>query len=160
MTGTAKVQAGGLIQNNHLAAIGITDIPSRQSVSTRLLAALSGQGVNVELIVHLIDLEERDHILVCVDRDDMTEALAVAERVREEVGGNTITSDPEVALVSLFGLDFREQRGVASHMCQALYDHNIKIRAISTSLSTISCVINAQWTDEAVRALREAFTLP
>jgi aspartate kinase len=160
MTATTKVQAGGLLQNDHLAAIGITDIPSRQGVSTRLLAALSGQGINVELIVHLIDLEETDHILVCVDRDDLKEALATAERIREEVGGKTITSDPEVALISLFGLDFREQRGVASHMCRALFDRDIKIRAISTSLSTISCVIKAQSLDEAVRALRDAFSLP
>jgi aspartate kinase len=155
-----KLQAGGLIQNNHLAAIGITDIPSRQGVSNRLLSELSEQGINVELIVHLIDLEERDHILVCIDQDDLGGALKVAERIREEVGGNAITSDPDVALVSLFGLDFRDQRGVASHMCQALYNRDIKIRAISTSLSTISCLIEAQSLDEAVHALRDAFTLP
>jgi aspartate kinase len=154
-----RVQAGGLIQNNHLAAIGITDIPSRQGVSNRLLSELSKQGINVELIVHLIDLEEKDHILVCVDRDDLKEALTVTERIRGEVGGNAITSDPNVALVSLFGLDFREQRGVASQMCQALCDRNIKVRAISTSLSTISCLIEAQSLDEAVHALRDAFTL-
>jgi aspartate kinase len=155
-----KLQAGGLIQNNHLAAIGITDIPSRQGVSNRLLSELSEQGINVELIVHLIDLEERDHILVCVDRDDLEGALKVAERIREEVGGNAITSDADVALVSLFGLDFRDQRGIASHMCQALYNRDIKIRAISTSLSTISCLIETQSLDKAVLALRDAFTLP
>jgi aspartokinase len=65
-----------------------------------------------------------------------------------------------VALVTLFSLDFREQRGIASQMCQALGDHNINIRAIGTSLSTISCLIEAQYLDEAVEALREVFTLP
>jgi aspartokinase len=45
-------------------------------------------------------------------------------------------------------------------MCQALYNRDIKIRAISTSLSTISCLIEAQSLDEAVLALRDAFTLP
>jgi len=129
-------------------------------VGSRFLSALSDQGINVELIVHVIDLGEMDHIVLCVDRDDINQALTIAERVREEVGGKAVTSDPGVALVSLFGLDFREQRGVASQMFKALGDCNINIRTISTSLSTISCLIEAQRLDGAVRALREAFTLP
>ena len=155
-----KLQAGGLIQNDHLAMIGIMDIPSRPGVGGRLFSALSDQGINVEFIVHLIDLEEKDHVVLCVDQDDLSETLAVTERIRKEVGGKAVTSDPEVASVSLFGLDFREQRGVASRMCQALGECNINIRAISTSLSTITCVIEAQRLDEAIRALREAFALP
>jgi len=155
-----KLQAGGLIQHDHLAMIGIMDIPSHPGVGGRLFSALSDQGISVEFIVHLIDLGEMDHIVLCVDRDDLSEALTVVERIREGVGGKAVTSDPEVASVSLFGLDFREQRGVASHMCKTLGDCNINIRAISTSLSTITCVIEAQRLDEAVRALREAFTLP
>lgn len=155
-----KLQAGGLIQRDYLAMIGIMDIPSRPGVGGKLFSALSHQGINVQLIVHLIDLEEKDHIVLCVDRDDLSEALAVVERVREEVGGKAVTSDPEVASVTLFGLDFREQRGVASRMCKALGDCNINIRAISTSLSTITCVIEAQRLDEAVSALGDTFTLP
>jgi len=155
-----KLQAGGLIRNDHLAMIGIMDIPSRPGIGGKLFSALSDRGINVELVVHLIDLEEKDHIVLGVDRDDLSEALTVVERVREEVGGKAVTSDPEVASVSLFGLDFREQRGVASRMCKALGDCNINIRAISTSLSTITCVIEAQRLDEAVQALRDAFTLP
>lgn len=154
-----KFQAGGLIRNDHLAMIGIMDIPSRPGVGSKLFSALSEQGINIEMIVHLIDLEEMDHIVVCIDRDDLEQSLAVAKRIQEEVGAKAVTSDPDVALVSLFGLDFREQHGVASLMCQALADHNINIRAISTSLSTISCLIKAHRLDEAVRALREAFTL-
>jgi len=155
-----RLQAGGLIQDDHLAMIGIMDIPSHPGVGGILFSELSEQGINVELIVHLIDLEERDHIVLCVDRGDLTKALTVTEHIRGEIGGEAITSDPEVASVSLFGLDFREQRGVASLMCQTLGDCNINIRAISTSLSTITCVIEAQRLDDAVHALREAFTLP
>ncbi|MFH1928779.1 MAG: ACT domain-containing protein [Chloroflexota bacterium] len=155
----SRIQAGGLIHNNHVAMIGMMDIPSHPGVGATLFSAMSDQGINVELIVHLIDLEERDHIVLCVDRDDLSQALAVAERIRGEVGGKAITSDPKVALVSLFGPDFREQRGVAHQMCQALGDHGINIRGISTSLSTITCMIRADRLDEAIRALRDAFSL-
>jgi aspartokinase len=155
-----KIQAEGLLHHDHLAMIGIMAIPSHAGVGGRLFSALSDQGINVEFIVHLIDLEEEDDVVLCVDRDDLPAALEVLERVREEVGGKGITSYPEVALVSLFGLDFREQRGVASRMFKVLGDCNVNIRAISTSLSTISCVIKAQCIDEVIHALREAFSLP
>ena len=155
-----KVPVGGLVQNDHLAMIGIMDIPSRPGVSAALFSALSDQGINVELIVHLIDLEEKDHIALCVDRSDLSHALTVVERMRDELGAKGITSDPEIALVSLFGLDFREERGIASRMCKALGDRDINIRAISTSLSTISCLIKAQHLEEAIEAIREEFALP
>ena len=158
MTGS-RIQAGGLIHNDHVAMIGLMDIPSHPGVGGKLFSALSDQGVNVEFIVHLIDLQELDHIVLCVDREDLSQALEVAERIRGEVGGKAITSDPEVALVSLFGPDFREQRGVACQMCQALGDQGINIRGISTSLSTITCVIESDRLDEAIVALRDVFSL-
>ena len=45
-------------------------------------------------------------------------------------------------------------------MFEALGDCDINIRAISTSLSTISCLIEAQRLDEAIHALRDRFALP
>lgn len=155
-----KPQAGGLIQKGHLAMIGIMEIPSRPGISGRLFSALSDQGINVELIVNLIDMEERDHIVLCVDQDDLSRALPIAKSIGEEVGAEAITSDSEVALVSLFSLDSGERQRVASRMFKTLGDCDINIRGISTTLSTVTCMIKAQHLDRAVQALREAFALP
>ncbi len=154
-----RIQASGLIHRNHLALIGIMDISSRPGVGGRIFSALGDQGINIELIVHLIDLEQEDHVVLCVDRDELEGALAVLEAIKEEVGAEAITNDPEVASISLFGLDFRAQHSVASRMCQALGSCNINIHAISTSLSTITCVIEAQRLDDAIQVLRKTFTL-
>jgi aspartate kinase len=155
-----RIEIGGLIQRNHLAMIGIMDVPSRPGVGGKVLSVLGKQAINLELIVHLIDLEDRDHIVACVDRDDLNRALEVVEQIKSELGAKAITSEAEVAAVSIFGLDFREQHGIASQMCKTLGDCSINIRAISTSLSTITCVIEAQRLDDAVEALRETFRLP
>jgi len=155
-----KPQAGGLIHKDHLAMIGIMDIPSRPGVSGKLFSAMDEQGIVVELIANLVGLGERDHIVLCVNRDDLTRALAVAECIRQEVEGEAITSDADVALVSIFSIDFRESLSVASHMFKTLGDCDINILGISTSLSTITCVIEAQHLEKALQALRDAFTLP
>ena len=67
---------------------------------------------------------------------------------------------PNVAIISIFGPDFRERPGIASTMFSALGAKQINILAISTSISTLSCVIDADCLDEAVVAMRETFDLP
>jgi len=154
-----KIQASGLIRNDHVAEVGLMDIPSNKCVGGKLFSALDEAGINLKLVVHLIDREEKDHIVLCVDRDDLSRTLVVAERIREEVGGKAVTSNANVALVSLFNLDFREQQGVVSQIFEALGSCNIGVLGISTSLSTISCMIKSKHLDEAIRALRDAFVL-
>ena len=159
MTHNNGPKVGGLVWNDHLAMIRITGAPSRLDVSGMLLSALSDQGINVELVVHLADLEGNDAVVLGINRHDLDGARAVIKRLQGETEGAAITSNPDVALVSLFGLDLREQHGIAGTMYRVLHSHHVKIRAISTSLSTISCLIEAQGLGEAVQALREAFTL-
>jgi aspartokinase len=45
-------------------------------------------------------------------------------------------------------------------MFQALADQQINILAISTSISTVSCVIESDNLEQALVALRETFDLP
>jgi len=66
----------------------------------------------------------------------------------------------EVAIVSIFGPDFRERPGIAGRMFDALAGRQVNILAISTSISTVSCVVASAQLDLALRALRETFDLP
>ena len=45
-------------------------------------------------------------------------------------------------------------------MFSALAAEGINILAISTSISTVSCIIDLEWAAVAERALRAAFVLP
>jgi aspartokinase len=65
-----------------------------------------------------------------------------------------------VAVLSIFGPDFRERPGIAGTMFSALGSRDVNILAISTSISTLSCVIDADRLGEAVSAMRETFDLP
>ena len=69
-------------------------------------------------------------------------------------------SYPEVAIVSIFGPDFRERPGIAGTMFDALAAEDVNIMAISTSISTVSCVIESKALETALDALRETFDLP
>jgi aspartate kinase len=71
-----------------------------------------------------------------------------------------VIANPEVAIVSIFGPDFRERPGIAGTMFDALAGQGINILAISTSISTVSCVIGSDDLEMALISLRQTFDLP
>jgi aspartate kinase len=155
-----KVRIGGIIQNRNLAKIGVMSIPDRPGVAGTLLSALGERGINVAFIVHTIDLNNLDNIVICVAPRDLAAALEVLNTIIRTVGAKEIVHDQEVGIVSIFGPHFGERPGIAGMMFSALASAGINILAISTSISTASCLIDVYDMDEAVEALQEAFELP
>jgi aspartokinase len=155
-----KIKLGGIIQNRDLAKIGIMSIPDRPGVAGSILGALGDRGINCPFIVHTIDLNELDNIVICVARGQLPIALKVLDTARETVGAKEVVHDGEVGMVTIFGPHFGERPGVAGTMFSALASAGINILAISTSISSLSCLIDVDDMDAAMRALEEAFELP
>jgi aspartate kinase len=155
-----KIKIGGVIRNSDLAKIGLMGIPDRPGVAGAILSSLGREGINVEFIVQCIDLNYNDHVVFCVARDDLESALAVLEKIKPELGAKEVVHEPEVAIVSIFGPDFRERPGIAGAMFNALASVGINILAISTSISTVSCVISARHASEAVGVIERTFDMP
>jgi aspartokinase len=135
-------------------------IPDRPGVAGALLSALGKKGINVPFIVHNIDLNNQDNIVICVAREDLTPALEALHTVKETVGAKEIVHDREVGVISMFGPHFGERPGIAGVMFSALASVGINILAISTSISSISCLIDVDDMDEAIQVLEETFELP
>jgi aspartate kinase len=155
-----RIRIGGIIQKTQLTKLDVLSAPDRPGVAAALLKALGAARINVQFIVQCIDAEERDHIVLCVDADDARAALSIAERIRLEIQASHVRMLPDVALLAIFGPDFRERPGIAGTMFDALAREGINILAISTSISTVCCVIRLSDLDKACSALRQTFELP
>jgi aspartate kinase len=155
-----KVKAGGIIRNERLAKIGVMSAPDRCGLACDVLRAIGAEGINVEFIVQCTDLADNSHIVLCVAEDDLDAALTALGPLSSVVGAEDITSHPKVALVSVFGPDFRERPAIAATVFESMASGDINIMAISTSISTVSCLIDGAQVDEAIVALRENFDLP
>src|SRR2546423_13019963 len=70
-----------------------------------------------------------------------------------------IKSEEHLSKVSVVGAGMRSHAGVALKMFEALARGDIKIQLISTSEIKISCVIDAKYSELAVRALHDGFGL-
>jgi aspartate kinase len=94
-----------------------------------------------------------------VSKEDLAEALKVAEEVSKKMGAKGVTHDREIAKVSVVGVGMKSHSGVAATMFRALAKNGINIDMISTSEIKISCVIKEADVDKAVQAIHDEFEL-
>ena len=153
----ARVKIGGILKHTDLALVGMMAVPDRPGIAAAVFKALGKRGVNVLAIVQLIDLDNNTHVVFCVASKDVLAAMGLLEPLKERFGGRKVTHRAGVALVSIFGPDFREIPGVAGMMYTALAEAGINILSISTSMSSVSCVIDQTRLDDAVAALKDTF---
>ena len=155
-----KTQIGGIMHSEGLAMIGVLAMPSRPGLAGKILSVMGSKDINVQFIVQLVDKDGNDHVVFCVDRKDLETAIDSLANIKEELPVREIVHDASVGLVSIFGPDFRQRPGIAGEMFAALGEAEINIQAISTSISTISCVIQATQVPEAVKTLQSTFDMP
>lgn len=155
-----KVKIGGIIQSRQLAQVAVLSAPDQPGSAGKVLGALGREGINIQFIVESLDITGRGNIIFCVDERDLPPALKVLREVQAATGYEKIDYLSPVAIISVFGPHFRERPSIAGIMFAALGNSGINILAISTSISTLSCVIEESLLPEAVKAVSEAFDLP
>jgi aspartate kinase len=153
----SRIKLGGIIEKRHLAKIGVMSIPDRPGVAGTIFRALGAAEVNCPFIVHTIDLKGGDNIELCVAQEDLAAALDALTAIKDTVGAEAIVHREDVGMVCIYGPHFGERAGIAGIMFPALATSGINILAISTSISSLCCVIDGNRMDEASRAIEGAF---
>ncbi len=160
MGSEGKVKVGGIMVSTGLATVSVLSLPDRPEVVATVLHALGKRRINIEFIVHNLDLENNGNITFCIDQKDLEVALEVLEGVKPLIEAKGTSYFPNVAVISVFGPHFRERPMISGLMFNALGTTGVNVLAISTSISSCSCVIQADRIEDAVRVLHETFEAP
>jgi len=160
MGSEGKIKVGGIMANTGLAIVSIHSIPDRPDVPGIVLHTLGEKNINIEFIVHTFDLEGNGNLTFCMDQKNLESALEVLERIKPLIEAKGISYRPNGAVISVFGPHFRERPMISGLILNALGISGINVLAISTSISSCSCVIEADQTEDAMRALHETFEAP
>ncbi len=150
----------GIAYSRDEAKLTLYGVADRPGVSAKIFSLLAAKGINVDMIVQA-DARgpHRANMVFTTTQRDSAIARDVLEAAREEIGYDTLELDDDVAKVSVVGVGMKSHTGVAETMFRALYERNININVISTSEIKISVLIEAAYTELAVRALHTAFGL-
>jgi aspartate kinase len=94
-----------------------------------------------------------------VGKRDAARAVEIVKAAQASIGFEHVQVDEEVSKVSVIGVGMRSHAGVAKTMFGALAEKRVNIQVISTSEIKISVLIDAAYTELAVRALHAAYGL-
>ena len=141
------------------ARITLKKVPDQPGVAEKIFSPISDSGIIVDMIIQNTRAGGKTDLTFTVPKADLEKALAIENKIAKEIGAEDVFGDKNIAKVSVIGVGMKNHSGVASTMFGALAKANINIMMISTSEIRISCVIEEDYTELAVRVLHTAFGL-
>jgi len=154
-----KVVVSGVTSDTDEAKITIRGIPDRPGIASKLFTPISDANIIVDMIVQNLSEDGFTDITFTVPKLHFKAAVKLVKKVASELEAADVIADTDIVKVSIIGAGMRTHAGIASKMFTVLASEGINIMMISTSEIKISCVIEAKYTELAVRVLHEAFDL-
>ncbi len=154
-----KVVVSGVAYDKNQVKVTVLGVPDKPGVAARIFSTISQANIVVDMIIQNIGEGGLTDMSFTVPRTDSKKIMEVMKKVVSEIGAKDVNLKDDIAKLSIVGVGMRSHSGVAAKMFSALAKEGINIMMISTSEIKISCVIEAKYTELAVRVLHEAFEL-
>ncbi len=150
----------GIAYSNDEAKVTLAGLPDKPGIAAEIFGMLADAHVNVDMIVQTAATSgSQTDITFSLGALDLPKAESLLTEARDRLGFESLQSDSNVAKVSIVGTAMRSQPGIAKQMFEVLAQKGINLQVISTSEIKISVLIESAYTELAVRALHDAFTL-
>ena len=150
----------GIAFSKDEAQISIRNVEDKPGIAAAIFGPLADSSVNVDMIVQNVSADGKTTDLTfTVPASDYQRAMDVIQKSKETIGFQRVDGATDVAKVSVIGIGMRSHAGVAARAFKALSERNINIRAITTSEIKFSVLIDAAYTELAVRTLHSLYGL-
>lgn len=150
----------GIAFSKDEAQISVRQIEDKPGVAAAIFVPLADANINVDMIVQNVSEDGKTTDLTfTVPASDYVRAKETISRSKDTIGYKSMDSATDVAKVSVIGIGMRSHAGVAAQAFKALSERNINIRAITTSEIKFSLLIDAAYTELAVRTLHTLYGL-
>jgi aspartate kinase len=150
----------GIAFSKDEAQISIRRVADRPGVAAAIFGPLAEANINVDMIVQIISSDgATTDLTFTVPAADFDRANAVLADSKGPIGYDRLDGASDIAKISVIGIGMRSHAGVAARAFKALAERGINIRAITTSEIKFSLLIDAVYTELAVRTLHSLYGL-
>ena len=139
----------------------LCDVPDKPGNAAKIFKMLAENAVSVDMIIqsYARHTTNTNDIAFTVDKTDLDKTLEILEKVKSEMNAGNVFVDKDIAKISIVGAGMIDRPGVAADMFNALASNNINLKMISTSEIKISCLVERDNANVAIKALCDAFEL-
>ncbi len=152
-----KMLVSGVTADKDVARIAVIGIGNKPGVAFSLFNVLGKENINVDIILQSIGRNDKKDISFTVSSNELERAVEILMENKESLAFDSLSTDDNVAKISLVGSGVKAGVGVACRMFEAMYDAGINIKMISTSEIKISLLIDARYADVAVNSIHNEF---
>src|SRR5215213_6431475 len=150
----------GIAFSKDEAQISIRRVQDKPGVAAAIFGPLAEANINVDMIVQNVSSDgATTDLTFTVPSADYERARITIEKARSAIGYERLDGATDVAKISVIGIGMRSHAGVAAEAFKALGQRRINIRAITTSEIKFSMLIDANYTELAVRTLHSLYGL-
>jgi aspartate kinase len=150
----------GIAFSKDEAQISIRRVADRPGVAAAIFGPLAEANINVDMIVQIISSDgATTDLTFTVPAADFERAKSVLAKFKQPIGFERLDGANDIAKISVIGIGMRSHAGVAAQAFKALAERGINIRAITTSEIKFSLLIDAAYTELAVRTLHSLYGL-
>jgi aspartate kinase len=150
----------GIAFSKDEAQISIRNVEDKPGIAAAIFGPLADANINVDMIVQNVSADgKKTDLTFTVPATDYQRAMDVIGKAKTGIGFDRLDGATDVAKVSVIGIGMRSHAGIASQAFRALAERNINIRAITTSEIKFSVLIDAAYTELAVRTLHALYGL-
>jgi aspartate kinase len=155
-----KNVVSGVTASHDEARVALLGVPDEAGRTARVFALLGDAGVVIDMIVQSPTRAAGGaNISFTLPERELARAMQILADNKKAIGYSEIQSEKNIAKISVVGVGMKSHAGVASKMFSTLADKGVGIKNISTSEIKISVLIDAQYSELAVRALHHAYGL-
>jgi len=145
------------------AVLALAHVPDRPGVAAQLFEALSGAGLNVDLIVQSTHEGNSNDIAFTVAEAELQAAEGVCRALLAGMGPGgaeaTLSTEAAMAKLSIGGAGIMGRPGVAARLFDTLAKQGINLRLIATSEVKVSCLVAGHQGAKALQAAAGCFEL-
>lgn len=152
-----KMLVSGVAADKDTTRVSLIGLKDEPGVAFRLFNHLARHNINIDMILQSIGRDNTKDITFTLAEENAQEAVEIVERHFHEY--EKIDVEKDVAKVSIVGAGMMSNPGVAAKMFECLYDEGINIKMISTSEIRVSVLIDEKYTEKAMNAIHEKFSL-
>ena len=155
-----KILVGGILKTNNYTMLKVVGLPNKPGFAEKILTKLGRANINLHFIAEGEDCEGLANMTICIFPKDAKQAVEI---IKSQKNGNKKQDVEEIHNISsltVYGPHFREKPAISGEMCSTLGKANVNILGISTSISSVCCLIKDEEYYRAYDALLKVFQLP
>ncbi|MEA3287747.1 MAG: hypothetical protein U9Q77_10300 [Candidatus Marinimicrobia bacterium] len=155
-----KESIGGIIVDEDLTFVRIFDLPDEPDAGGSTLEEFCFYGQTVNFIAENVDKRGKANLAVTLHQGDSESFNKATGAIKDLYDDISIQVIHDVSLVTVYGPHFKERCGLAATFFRSIGIRGINILSISTSISSISAIIEKKHLSETLEALRDVFDVP